>query len=75
MLVTVKLTSGQDDQAIARLAEKQGVLVSPLSSHYVNSKSHSGLLLGFCSSTKDEIIKNVSILARIIKDNTISGRC
>jgi GntR family transcriptional regulator/MocR family aminotransferase len=67
MQVTVKLVAGLDDQAIAAQARAKGMVVSPLSSHYGDGKSQSGLLLGFCPYTEQEITANMTALAEIIE--------
>lgn len=67
MQVTVKLASGLDDLDIAAHARAKGVIVSPLSSHYGDGESQSGLLLGFCPCTEQEIIANIASLAEIIE--------
>ncbi len=66
MQVTVKLAPGFDDQEIAAQARARGIVVSPLSSHYGDGESQSGLLLGFCPYTEEEIIANITSLAEII---------
>ena len=67
MQVTVKLAPGLDDQEIAAQARAKEIIVSPLSSHYGDGESQSGLLLGFCPYTEPEITANITSLAEIIE--------
>jgi GntR family transcriptional regulator / MocR family aminotransferase len=70
MQVAVKLAAGLDDQEIAAQARAKGIIVSPLSSHYGAGDPQSGLLLGFCPYTEQEIITNIASLAEIIESLT-----
>jgi GntR family transcriptional regulator/MocR family aminotransferase len=70
MQVTVKLAAGLDDQEIAAQARAKGIIVSPLSSHYGAGDPQSGLLLGFCPYTEQEIIANIASLAEIVESLT-----
>ena len=67
MQVTIRLRAGLDDQVIAARAQHRGLQLSPLSSHYGDGATQSGLLLGFCSFNHAEIIANVDTLADIIQ--------
>jgi GntR family transcriptional regulator/MocR family aminotransferase len=73
MQVTVKLVPGLNDQEIAAQARAKGIIVSPLSSHYGDGDSQSGLLLGFCPYTEAEIIANITSLSEIIQLLSKSG--
>ena len=67
MQVTVKLVAGLDDREIAAQARAKGTIMSPLSSHYGAGDPQSGLLLGFCAYTEQEIVANIASLTEIIK--------
>jgi DNA-binding transcriptional MocR family regulator len=67
MHITVKLTVDLDDREIAAQARIKGIILSPLSSHYGAGEPQSGLLLGFCPYTGEEIIANITSLAEIIE--------
>ena len=67
MQITVGLKPGIDDQRVAAEARAAGVLLAPLSYYYTDSADISGLLLGFCPCTEDEIVANIETLARILR--------
>ena len=67
MQITVRLMRGLDDRAIATRARQAGVLVAPLSYYYGGDQTGSGLLLGFCPYTEEEIVHNVNILQKILQ--------
>ena len=67
MLLLARLPDVYDDQAIVEAASRQGVIVSSLSSHYAEGVRKSGLLLGFCGFTEDEIESNILIIEKIMR--------
>jgi len=67
MQLLVNLPANYDDQAIVEAARNQGVVISALSSHYSQGEKQSGLLLGFCAFTEDEIELNVSVIEKVIR--------
>lgn len=67
MQLLAYLPEGYDDSAIVRAANRQGVIVSSLSSHYAGANKQGGLLLGFCGFTEQEIESNISLIEKIIK--------
>ena len=66
MHLAIHLPKQIDDKQVAVQARAQGVSVVPLSVHYQNESNHSGLLIGFCPYTENEIVKNIGILKDII---------
>jgi len=66
MQVTVTLAPGIDDREVSALARARGVLVSPLSAYYGAGPPQSGLLLGFCPYTEEEIKANISVLGEVL---------
>ncbi len=70
MQVTARLKPGYDDREIAAAAQATGLLLSPLSAHYGDGPPSSGMLLGFCAYSEEEIIANVDKLAAVFKSNT-----
>ncbi len=67
MIIVARLPPGCDDHSIAERANHRGATAEPLSAHYENPQNHSGLLLGFCAFTDEEIRTTVSILREEIE--------
>ncbi len=63
----LQLPAQGDDEAIAKQANAEGLLVRPLSRYYVNEEKRCGLLLGFASLEEHEMAAAFSRLAGIIK--------
>lgn len=67
MQFVAKLPEGYDDKLVAQAAQKTGVVVSPLSDHYSSRNRQSGLLIDFCGYQDDEIVRNISILRKVLE--------
>ncbi len=67
MQIALRLPSDCDDQALAQAAALDGVGVVALSTHYAQAQTESGLLLGFCAFTAEEIKRNVEIIRERIE--------
>jgi GntR family transcriptional regulator/MocR family aminotransferase len=63
------LREGTDDRDMARQAERQHVIVSPLSAYRMESTGRGGILLGYASWTEREIEKGVQRLTRAWSTN------
>jgi len=64
----MQLPAEVDDVALAQRANRQGILVRPLSSYYAGEKRLSGLLLGFASMEETEIRTQFHRLASLINE-------
>jgi GntR family transcriptional regulator/MocR family aminotransferase len=62
------LPAGVDDVAVSRAAAKRGVVVRPLSAHYVAVPKRSGLLLGYTSVTPAQLRDGVRVLASVLRE-------
>lgn len=62
MQVLLGLPMGFDDRALVRALAGEDVAALALSSHYAGAGARSGLLLGFCAFTPEEIRRNVCII-------------
>ncbi len=58
------LREGTDDRDMARQAERQHMIVSPLSAYRMESTGRGGVLLGYASWTEREIEEGVQCLAQ-----------
>jgi GntR family transcriptional regulator/MocR family aminotransferase len=58
------LREGTDDRDMARAAERQRIIVSPLSAYRMEPTGRSGVLLGYASWTEREIEESAQRLAR-----------
>lgn len=68
MQVAVHFRNRVDDRKISRLLESEGIICPALSDYYV-SNPVSGLLMGFCSFTEEEIIETMTRFHKIIRKN------
>jgi GntR family transcriptional regulator/MocR family aminotransferase len=62
-----RLPAGIDDVAAAARAGEEGVVVRPLSIHYVGRPERSALLLGYAGTPEREIDQGVERLARALE--------
>lgn len=68
MQVAVKFRKKLDDRGISRQLEKEGIICPALSDYYVHNPV-SGLLMGFCSFTEEEMKKAMTRFSEIIRKN------
>lgn len=68
MQIAVKLNANYDDQKIAKATAHKGITCFALSGYYASKAQQQGLLLGFCSFTKDEMSHAMMILKSVISD-------
>ncbi|MFC0266703.1 MocR-like pyridoxine biosynthesis transcription factor PdxR [Kushneria aurantia] len=66
MHLVVWLDSDTVEQAIVRRAADAGITLSPLSSYYLESFSHPGLVLGYAGASEDEIDRAGNWLCRTL---------
>ena len=67
MIVVARLPEGCDDRAFTYRANQRGASAEALSEHYSAQSAQSGLLLGFCGFTEDEIRSTAAILREEIE--------
>jgi GntR family transcriptional regulator/MocR family aminotransferase len=68
MHLVATLPDGTDDVALAGRVAHAGVVVRPLSVHYVGEVTRSGLLLGYAGVPEREIDRGVEQLARVLRE-------
>jgi GntR family transcriptional regulator/MocR family aminotransferase len=68
MHVTVTLPEGYDDQEIAARAAKERLWLWPLSPHYLGKSRQSGFILGFGSTSEEQIPSAVQRMRSVVLD-------
>ena len=71
MHVLATLPDGADDVALAARAARAGIVVRPLSVHYLARAARGGLLLGYAGVPEREIDRGIEQLAQVLRE---SGR-
>ncbi|MGI9413524.1 MAG: PLP-dependent aminotransferase family protein, partial [Hyphomicrobiales bacterium] len=61
------LAAATTDTAAAEAAARAGVVVSPLSVHYVSAPARQGFLMGFTGFDEDEIAAGAARLAEVLQ--------
>ncbi len=69
MFIAVSLTKGGNDSELALQAAKQNLLLTPLSPCYIGEASRHGFVLGFGSTSAEEMPRAVRKLQEIIQPN------
>jgi GntR family transcriptional regulator/MocR family aminotransferase len=67
------LPAGSDDVALAARAAEAGVIVRPLSVHYLERAARTGLLLGYAGVPEREIDRGVERLAEVLRHDRRRG--
>ncbi|MGB1027009.1 MAG: PLP-dependent aminotransferase family protein, partial [Rhodospirillaceae bacterium] len=68
MHLVLHLPEGREDSALAAQLHQAGVACQPLSPHYGGAVKRSGLLVGFCGFTPEEMDPAIAVLARVVSD-------
>jgi GntR family transcriptional regulator/MocR family aminotransferase len=68
MHLVAALPPGTDDVALAAEVARAGIVVRPLSVHYVGRPVRNGLLLGYAGVPEREIDRGVEVLARVLRE-------
>ena len=68
MQIALKFRQPLDDCKIVEQALQQQVVLAPLSAYYGRGRPQSGILVGFCSDSENEIRKKVRIISKIITE-------
>lgn len=67
MQFVARLPEGYDDVRVTQAAREAGCFVSPLSEHYAAKNKQHGLLIDFCGYQNEEIVRNISLLSKVLK--------
>jgi GntR family transcriptional regulator/MocR family aminotransferase len=66
MHLVAELPAGADDVELTMRALEAGVVVRPLSSHYLERPARAGLLLGYAGVAEREIDRGIEQLAPVL---------
>ena len=69
MHLVAALPAGSDDVDVTARAAVAGVVVRPLSTHYLGRPERSGLLLGYAGTPEREIDRSVEALAAVLRSS------
>jgi len=68
MHLLAELPAGTDDVEVAARALRAGIVVRPLSVHYLDRPKRSGLLLGYAGVPEREIDRGIEQLANVLRE-------
>ncbi len=63
----IKLPSHIDDMMIVKELRKKGIIASPYSSNFINRAKEKGLIIGYASTNRQQMVKKIKVIVEVLK--------